>query len=179
MTNVFLGRYTCFPPFDAQPSRVPHCKISRDCTYALSQLQWGLVMALQLVANHSATANESDVAWWRELQSNLVEYPVDDSTGFRLSSNCSFLCPHRHFSHLLQIYDLENSQIGLNPTLDEVIYKSIDNFYRVSCNESNWFNEGATCQCFSQISLSFLRFLSDLFRSLQNVEASRSVASRA
>ena len=34
-------------------------------------------------------------------------YPLDDATGFRLDANCSFNCPHRHFSHLLQIFDLQ------------------------------------------------------------------------
>ena len=94
----------------------------------------------------------------RELQSKLVGYPIDDTTGFRLSSNCSFLCPHRHFSHLLQIYDLENSVVGVDPSLDAVIYNSIDNFYHVSCNESNWFNE--ECRGFTQCGLASMNAVS-------------------
>lgn len=57
----------------------------------------------------------------------------------------------RHFSHLLQIYDLENVDIGNDNALDSVIYKSIDNFYRVSCNQSNYFNE--ECRGFTQCGL--------------------------
>ena len=102
--------------------------------------------------------NMSGLRCRRELQSKLVDYPIDNETGFRLSSNCSFLCPHRHFSHLLQVYDLENSAVGVDPSLDAVIYNSIDNFYRVSCNESNWFNE--ECRGFTQCGLASMNAVS-------------------
>jgi hypothetical protein len=197
--------YRCFPPFDAEPARQPNCKIDRDCSYALSQLRWGLRTALQLAAAQGEApspagpscnrnpqpcvgepghtfcpsdgrkgqcqskpvkacppchthASAADIAWWTELQAKLVDYPVDESTGFRLSSNCSFLCPHRHFSHLLQIYDLENTLVGVDAALDKLISKSIDNFYRVSCNESNWFNE--ECRGFTQCGLASMNAVS-------------------
>jgi hypothetical protein len=35
-------------------------------------------------------------------------YPYDNVTGFRLDKSCAFECPHRHFSHLLQMYDLRH-----------------------------------------------------------------------
>ena len=73
-------------------------------------------------------------------------FPVDPSTGYRLSSNCSFNCPHRHFSHLLQIFDLEL----VDPTSATSLL-SIDRFYDVSCNSSNWFNE--ECRGFTQCGL--------------------------
>ena len=49
-----------------------------------------------------------DFGWWRKLLDGaLTWYPYDDITGFRLDQECAFECPHRHFSHLLQMYDLE------------------------------------------------------------------------
>lgn len=49
-----------------------------------------------------------NTAWWRQLLGNtdgaLAWYPYDNVTGFRLDANCAFECPHRHFSHLLQIF---------------------------------------------------------------------------
>ena len=45
-----------------------------------------------------------DFGWWRKLNDGaLAWYPYDDVTGFRLDVNCAFECPHRHFSHLLQM----------------------------------------------------------------------------
>lgn len=138
--------YTCFPPFDAEPARVPHCVIERDCSYALAQLRWGLTTALELVGRYAVNASSADVAWWKVLNESLVDFPVDPSTGYRLSSNCSFNCPHRHFSHLLQIFDLE----VVDPK-GPVSLQSIDRFYAVSCNSSNWFNE--ECRGFTQCGL--------------------------
>jgi hypothetical protein len=44
-------------------------------------------------------------------------YPYDNVTGFRLDKSCAFECPHRHFSHLLQMYDLRHIIILIG-TLD-------------------------------------------------------------
>jgi hypothetical protein len=81
-------------------------------------------------------------------------YPYDNVTGFRLDKSCAFECPHRHFSHLLQMYDLETIEWsdGANATLDELMHKSLDNWYRVTCNESNVFNE--ECRGFTQCGMS-------------------------
>jgi hypothetical protein len=175
--------YTCFPPFD-QPGwgRDPHCKIDQDCTYALSQLRWGLRTAIFLAKSPSyprANATRADVSWWEELMSRLVPYPTDPATGYKLDRNCSFRCPHRHFSHLLQIYDLETSVFsspsdghhhqpvppaggagasrasndgGDADDGNRLMLRSLDNFYAVTCNESNWFNE--ECRGFTQCALS-------------------------
>jgi hypothetical protein len=144
-------RYRCFPPFDQEPARNPHCKIDQDCTYTLAQLRWGLRAALQLVSKHGANASAEDVAWWNQLQAQLVPYPTDSETGYKLSANCSFRCPHRHFSHLLQIYDLETAVIGQSASQDALLRRSLDNFYAITCNESNIFNE--ECRGFTQCGL--------------------------
>ena len=58
----------------------------------------------------------------------------------------------------MQIYDLENTLVGVDAALDKLIDKSIDNFYRVSCNESNWFNE--ECRGFTQCGLASMNAVS-------------------
>ena len=78
----------------------------------MSQLRWGLERALALTDQFGLAAQLKaegvDSAWWSSLlASKLAWYPHDDTTGFRLDENCAFECPHRHFSHLLQMYDLE------------------------------------------------------------------------
>ena len=88
-------------------------------------------------SHHSCTV---DFGWWRKLVSGaLAWYPFDDVTGFRLDKNCAFECPHRHFSHLLQMYDLETVEYkpvsqGGNATVNEIMHKSLDNWFRVTCN---------------------------------------------
>ena len=101
----------------------------------------------------------------RELQSKLVGYPIDDETGFRLDAKCAFECPHRHFSHLLQIFDLEtlehsaSSAVAVpNRTLDGLLERSVDNWYRITCNASNWFNE--ECRGFTQCGLASMNAVS-------------------
>ena len=150
--------YHCYPPFESRA-----CSPNMDCNYELAQLRWGLQTALALGDADSLATMHVDAAWWRSLlDSELAWYPWDHATGFRLDADCSFECPHRHFSHLLQIYDLETvsfgsdgrvplsdapverGPIGNRPTgqaLDALILQSLDQWYGVTCNSSNWFNE--------------------------------------
>ena len=84
-----------------------------------------------------ALVNKSTLAWWAELlQSKLVGFSVDEATGYRLDSRCQFKCPHRHFSHLLQLYDLECADPA-----SPLALRSIDHYFGVTCNASNWHNE--------------------------------------
>ena len=57
----------------------------------------------------------------------------------------AFECPHRHFSHLLQVFDLETVVYDTSPqgnaTVNTIIHNGIDNWFRVTCNQSNFFNE--------------------------------------
>jgi hypothetical protein len=99
-----------------------------------------------------------DFGWWKELiDGALTWYPYDDVTGFRLDVNCAFECPHRHFSHLLQMYDLETVEYkpvsqGGNASLNKIMHNGLDNWFRVTCNASNVFNE--ECRGFTQCGMS-------------------------
>ena len=58
---------------------------------------------------------------------------------------CVAVRASRHFSHLLQIYDLEtimynHSQPATEP-LNSLMLQSLDNWYGITCNSQNWFNE--------------------------------------
>jgi hypothetical protein len=146
--------YTCFPPFQSRA-----CKPSVDCNWALSQIRWGLDKAVSLAATLNRTSDVR-LSWWKQLQKQLTWYAVDAETGFRLSADCAFLCPHRHFSHLLQIFDLEALMYGSgNATLDSLIHQSIDHWYGITCNESNAFNE--ECRGFTLCGLAGMAVVSD------------------
>ena len=151
--------YRCYPPFEALA-----CTPSEDCNYALAQLRWGIQTALALTTQFGLEANLTaagvDAAWWRALlgdtpgappeagvgSGELAWYPHDNATGFRLDAKCSFDCPHRHFSHLLQMYDLETVRYDASPatgdgTVNALIHRSLDRWYAVTCDAANWFNE--------------------------------------
>mmetsp|Transcript_164734 Transcript_164734/g.528496 ORF Transcript_164734/g.528496 Transcript_164734/m.528496 type:complete len:965 (-) Transcript_164734:486-3380(-) len=154
--------YVCFPPFEHLA-----CDTKMDCNFGLAQLRWGLSTALTLTDQFDLSANLTacgvDIEWWRDLISQkLVWYPHDES-GFRLDANCEFRCPHRHFSHLLQIYDLETVDYydetpSGKPLLKSLMHDSLDTWYRITCNRSNWFNE--ECRGFTQCGLASMNAVS-------------------
>eukprot|EP00041_Stephanoeca_diplocostata_P027165 m.745089 g.745089 ORF g.745089 m.745089 type:complete len:1294 (+) comp23125_c1_seq4:39-3920(+) len=179
--------YRCYPPFASRA-----CTPSEDCNYAISQARWVVATALELSLefDKNLSAQGVDVRWWQQLLGSasgaLAWYPYDNVTGFRLDVNCAFECPHRHFSHLLQIYDLEtvtytsktsldraatsdvhgtppNMARATHPTdpsfINTLIHQSIDQWYGVTCNASNWFNE--ECRGFTQCGMAAMNAVSD------------------
>jgi hypothetical protein len=153
--------YKCYPPFQSRA-----CSPKEDCNYELAQLRWGLSFVLQFAEEHAElppqlVAMGIDRRWWAALlASELAWFPSDAATGFRLDATCAFECPHRHFSHLLQIFDLESVEYGGgNASLDALIHLSVDNWYRVTCNHSNWFNE--ECRGFTQCALASMAAVSE------------------
>eukprot|EP01052_Picozoa_sp_SAG31_P018528 SAG31_NODE_1316_length_8838_cov_11.005031_1_plen_915_part_00 len=134
--------YGCFAP--VVPGTT--CSVAnghyRDCAYGLAQLRWGLRVLVKL--NDKFALNDAAAGWWRALlDRQLVPFPTDAKTGYRLSVDCPFACPHRHFSHLLQIYNLE----VVDPTTP-LSLRSIDHYYNLTCNTSeNWFTE--SCRGYS------------------------------
>ena len=150
--------YHCYAPYDKWPQGNPHCKIGKDCNYALSQLNWGLQTALGMVAKYKLAVPAATLAWWKDLKARIVPYPTDH-TGYKLDANCDFQCPHRHFSHLFQIFDLETvSYGGGNASINSLIHRSMDNWYGITCNASNWFNE--ECRGFTQCALTAMNTVS-------------------
>ena len=161
--------YHCYPPFQHLA-----CQPKQDCNFALAQLRWGLTAAISLAQRLGLTANFGkrygvDLAWWQALlHGKLAWYPYDNATGFKLDQDCEFRCPHRHFSHLLHLYDLETVQFGGGPpvggsvssaTVDRLFHRSLDNWYGVTCNRSNWFNE--ECRGFTRCGLVGMNAVSD------------------
>ena len=53
-----------------------------------------------------------------------------------LDAKCVFKCPHRHFSHLLQVWNLPDPAVT-----PAQMALSLDHWYGITCNRSNVFNE--------------------------------------
>lgn len=166
IVNCNSPEYRCYPPFESKA-----CSTKQDCNYDISQLRWGLKTALNMSVKYGLekilVQNGVNASWWQELlDTKLAWYPYDNITGFRLDTNCAFECPHRHFSHLLQMFDLETVGYNNEPPvsdqqefLNTLIHKSLDNWYSITCNESNWFNE--ECRGFTQCGMTAMNAISD------------------
>eukprot|EP01060_Flectonema_neradi_P035848 TRINITY_DN6707_c0_g1_i1.p1 TRINITY_DN6707_c0_g1~~TRINITY_DN6707_c0_g1_i1.p1 ORF type:complete len:856 (+),score=106.21 TRINITY_DN6707_c0_g1_i1:38-2605(+) len=144
LENCASPEYRCYAPFESRS-----CDIKTDCNYGLSQLRWGLRRVLEL-STELQIPLQAEAYWSRLLASSLVPYPVDAETGFMLSAECPFHCPHRHFSHLLMMYDLEL----ISDSYKSIAERSLDNWYGLSCNASNVFNE--ECRGFTQCGMAMM-----------------------
>ena len=143
VTQCKSPEYRCYPPFESLA-----CEIKTDCNFELSQLRWALRRVCELSMELEIPL-EAESYWKNLLKSKLVGYPIDPVRGYKLSAECSFLCPHRHFSHLLMMYDLELPDVN-----SHVAKMSLDNWYSITCNSSNVFNE--ECRGFTQCGMAMM-----------------------
>jgi len=151
--------YGCWAPFNYT------CAVKNgeyeDCSYMISQLKWALRTLIDLATKYQLNVPIAEFAWWNDLyERQLAQFPADQTTGYRLSKDCAFSCPHRHFSHLLQIFDFE----VVNPRSD-VSRKSIDWYYGLTCNASNFFNEA--CRGYSLCGIAGMNALSGRARAAE------------
>jgi hypothetical protein len=84
------------PEYDYKPHN--------DCNYDLALLRWAFPMMIKIATEFKF--NEPELPIWKHILSRLVPYPTDKN-GYRISADQPFAKSHRHFSHLLMIYDLE------------------------------------------------------------------------
>jgi hypothetical protein len=97
-----------------------------DCSYDLAIFRWAAETALAL-----ATAGDpSDplLPTYADIAARLAPLPVDSATGsYEVAAGLPFAVPHRHYSHLLGVYDL-----GLNEP-PERMAASLDVWWNITC----------------------------------------------
>jgi hypothetical protein len=86
------------------PEYVTGDKAYADCNYDLALLRWGCKTLLGI--NEEFKLNDPLAAEWKNILSNLTDYPKDEATGFNIGRDVPLLVSHRHYSHLLMIYPL-------------------------------------------------------------------------
>ena len=98
-----------------------------DTNYNLAILRW-LLNAL-VESNEKFTANQADVAKWKQTLSDLIPYPVDKK-GLMIGSNQPVDMSHRHYSHLLGLYPL--FQLSPDSPADrELVDKSVVHWHQI------------------------------------------------
>ncbi|GAA0913767.1 hypothetical protein GCM10009560_06330 [Nonomuraea longicatena] len=85
-------------------TRSPELANAADCTYDLSLLRWGVTALIDAAAR--LRVDEPRLAQWRDIKARLVPYH-EDGNGVMIGAGVPFAESHRHFSHLLWLYPLQ------------------------------------------------------------------------
>ena len=94
------GRYG-LPP-TASPEYLPK-NIGPNTNYDLASLRWGLKTLIDIDSEYEL--NDPLLPAWKDFLANLVDYPYDEETGYKVSDSYKFEdTSHRHYSHLFMIY---------------------------------------------------------------------------
>ena len=101
-----------------------------DCNYGLSIYKWaaqtGLAIATELAPN------DPGLPLFRDVAARIAPFPVDPSTGsYEVAQGLPFAVPHRHYSHLLMMYDLNIVGAGANDVA--TMGASLDTWWNITC----------------------------------------------
>jgi hypothetical protein len=127
---------------------------SKDCNYHLSILKWAAetaeAIALEIAPNDPLLPTFSDIV------SRIAPFPTDPATGsWSVAANVPFAVPHRHYSHLLMMYDLGLTRFEDNFTIME---KSLDTWFNITCSGPQAhgpdYNGDDECRGFTQAAMS-------------------------
>ncbi|MEN8117366.1 MAG: glycoside hydrolase family 95-like protein [Bacteroidota bacterium] len=100
-----------------------------NCNYELSIFRWGCQTLLEIC--DILKIDDPLIPKWEDALNNLVAYPYDDETGYRVGTDRAFDKGHRHYSHLLQIYPFYLVNIEQEGE-QERIKISIDHFFETN-----------------------------------------------
>lgn len=89
-------------PATASPEYVS-ANIGTNTNYDLANLRWGLQTLIDI--NNTYGLNDPQLPEWTDFLDNLVDFPYDQTTGYKVSDKYEFTSTsHRHYSHLFMIY---------------------------------------------------------------------------
>jgi len=117
-----------------------------DCNYDLSIFRWAAQTGRALA--EALAPGDAGLPLFRDVERRLAPFPVDPATGsFMVAAGVPFAVPHRHYSHLLMMHDLEL----LSAANASVAGASLDLWWRVTCAEpqARWpdWPAGADVEC--------------------------------
>ncbi|WP_303227565.1 glycoside hydrolase family 95-like protein [Parabacteroides goldsteinii] len=103
-------------------SHSPEYADTEDCNFELSLLRWGCETLIK--TDKRFTINDPLLPEWENILNNLVPYPADQD-GFLIGKNTKLKSGHRHYSHLLMLYPLQNFPLTTAENI-EIAKKSIN-----------------------------------------------------
>lgn len=127
--------------------------VCTNCNYDLAILRWSLGTLLAIAQAYDSA--NPQIPAWLDIYMNLAPYPTD-ATGFRISVEAPFAYAHRHYSHLLMLFDLDLVG-GLSDA--SVAAASLDNWYALTCaaQQAGGFNQ--ECRGFTQMGMAYMSAL--------------------
>lgn len=103
-------------------SHSPEYGNAEDCNFELSLLRWGCETLVKI--DNMFSINDQLLPDWKNMLEYLVPYPVDQD-GFMIGKNVKLKSGHRHYSHLLMLYPLQNFPLVTSKNI-QLAKKSID-----------------------------------------------------
>ena len=99
-----------------------------DCNYDLSIFRWAAQTARALA--QALVPSDPALPLYIDIEARLAPFPVDNRTGsFEVAAGLPFAVPHRHYSHLLMMYDLDL----LSSANSSVAAASLDVWWNITC----------------------------------------------
>lgn len=99
----------------------PEYADAADCNFELSLLRWGCNALLRV--NDECGLNDPLASEWRRILEKLTPYPTDED-GYLIGRDVKLKSAHRHYSHLLMLYPLNNVSLDV-PENAELARRSI------------------------------------------------------
>ena len=95
---------------------------AEDCNFELSLLRWGCETLIKV--DEMFALDDELLPEWSRISDKLVPYPVDKD-GFLIGKDVKLTSGHRHYSHLLMLYPLENFPLD-TPKNKDIANRSIN-----------------------------------------------------
>ena len=127
-----------------------------DTNFALAIARWGCRTLLQIAAEFPAKhEGHPTVTKCKSVLPRLQPFGID-ATGMMLDQHHDFILPHRHWSHIISIYDFQLEETRFNASepdsvASQLVRRSIDHWTGITCNDTlacpnscRGFSRGAT-----------------------------------
>lgn len=126
-------------------SHSPEYGNAEDCNFELSLLRWGCETLVEI--DNIFDLNDSLLPEWKNILTNLVPYPTDED-GFLIGNNVKLRSGHRHYSHLLMLYPLQNFPLDTYDNI-QLAKKSIDYWlgFKINAYYCGYTYTGASSMC--------------------------------
>lgn len=105
----------------------------QDINFTIGLIRWSCQTLLNINREHDL--KDPLAKDWQNLLDNLVDYQIDEN-GLRIGKDIPFDKPHRHYSHLLPFYPLNELDMG-DATNKKLLRNTLDHWLDVTLNREN------------------------------------------
>ncbi len=132
---------TCTSGSRCERALYPPSTLVRVHCCARARGRWAAETALALAS--AVDPSSPALPLFQDVVLRLAPCPVDNTTGsYMIAQGVPFAVPHRHYSHLLSVYDLGTSGV-------DHMAPSVDLWWNITCAaaQAEWPNWQGDCEC--------------------------------